>query len=112
MTPEAAARLLAHRWPGNVRELKSLCTRLAVLHPGAPVTPGLLPPEIAGEGEGEAPAEGLWAMERQAILKALREHGGNRSAAARALQIPRHVLLYRLKKYGIEGGGAGSPQKA
>jgi len=103
VTPEAAFRLRAHSWPGNVRELKSLCTRLAVLHPGAPVTPDLLPPEIGGGGWGARVGGGLWALEREAIVRALRDHGGNRSAAARALEIPRHVLLYRLKKYGIEG---------
>lgn len=100
--PEAKALLLAHPWPGNVRELKSLCTRLAVLHPGHPVTAGLLPPEMRTGGAAHRAVEGLWALEREAIARALREHGGNRSAAARALKIPRHVLLYRMRKFGIE----------
>jgi two-component system NtrC family response regulator len=93
----------AYPWPGNVRELQSLCQRLAILHPGRAVTPELLPPEIRGKepGEGEA-SDGLWGVERDAIVKALRENGGNRSAAARALKVPRHVLLYRMKKFGIE----------
>jgi two-component system NtrC family response regulator len=93
----------AYPWPGNVRELQSLCQRLAILHPGRAVTPELLPPEIRGKepGEGE-PSDGLWGVERDAIVKALRENGGNRSAAARALKVPRHVLLYRMKKFGIE----------
>lgn len=102
VTPEAAARLRAHSWPGNVRELKALCTRLAVLHPGVPVTPDLLPPDTGGEGGGAGEEGGLWALERQAIVRALKDHGGNRSAAARALRIPRHVLLYRLKKFDVE----------
>jgi DNA-binding NtrC family response regulator len=38
-------------------------------------------------------------------LTALEKSGGNRSKAARMLQIPRHVLLYRLKKYGIDEEG-------
>jgi two-component system NtrC family response regulator len=40
-------------------------------------------------------------MERAMVLQALADHHWNKSAAARALGIPRHVLLYRLQKYGI-----------
>ena len=96
----AARRLLAYAWPGNVRELQSLCQRLAILHPGRPVAEDLLPRELMQSDGGDS-AEGLWALEREAIARALRESGGNRSAAARALRIPRHVLLYRIKKFGI-----------
>jgi len=39
--------------------------------------------------------------EKDMVLRALQKSNGNRSAAARALGVPRHVLLYRLKKYGI-----------
>jgi two-component system NtrC family response regulator len=38
-------------------------------------------------------------LEREIVLKALEKHQGNRSAAARYLGVPRHVLLYRLLKY-------------
>ncbi len=103
VTDPAMALLQRYPWPGNVRELQNLCKRLAILHRGDPITPALLPPEI--RESTNAPAEdlrGLWALERQAILEALRAAKGNRSAAARALHIPRHVLLYRLKKFGIE----------
>jgi two-component system NtrC family response regulator len=102
MDQRALAMLRAYPWPGNVRELQSLCQRLAILYPGQAVTPAMLPPEMRGEEpESQAPAEGLWAMEREAIVKALREHNGNQSAAARSLRIPRHILIYRMKKYGL-----------
>lgn len=45
----------------------------------------------------------LPALEREIILKALDLCKGNRSATARYLGIPRHVLLYRLKKYQRQG---------
>jgi two-component system NtrC family response regulator len=101
------ATLLAHTWPGNVRELMNLCQRLAVLHPRQPFTAALYAPtpsEPTGSGLPEsAPVpEGLWELERAAVLKALEDAGGNKSAAARTLKIPRHVLLYRIKKFGIE----------
>lgn len=108
LEPVAQSLLVAYSWPGNVREIQNFCQRLAVLYPGRPITADLLPAEMreakpeAGAGEREEAPTGLWAMEREAIVGALREHGGNRSAAARALQVPRHILLYRMKKYGLD----------
>ncbi len=102
LEPGAMAILSNYRWPGNVRELQSLCQRLAILYPDQAIVPTMLPPEMRGvETDRQAPAEGLWGMEREAIVKALREHNGNQSAAARSLRIPRHILIYRMKKYGL-----------
>ena len=41
-------------------------------------------------------------VSRDLIIKALRRTDGNRSRAARLLSIPRQVLLYQMKKLGIE----------
>ena len=102
LDPGALAILRTYHWPGNVRELQSLCQRLAILHPDQTVVPAMLPPEMRGiEQEVGSPVEGLWGMEREAIVRALREHNGNQSAAARSLRIPRHILIYRMKKYGL-----------
>lgn len=105
--PSAQAALEAYSWPGNIRELMNLCQRLAILSPRQTVTLDLLPPEIARRAAAEAdsnphPPEGLREQERAAVLHALEASGGNRSAAARALRVPRHILLYRIKKYGLE----------
>jgi DNA-binding NtrC family response regulator len=106
LAPESLRLVQAYRWPGNVRELANLCQKLAILYPRQRVTPDMLPLEITGSGTvraGEAGVGGgLFEQERSVIMRALREHGGNRSAAARALKVPRHILLYRLKKYGLE----------
>jgi two-component system NtrC family response regulator len=108
LEPPVREALLRYAWPGNVRELMNLCERLAILHPRQKVTLATLPLEISGGTPAGADApmpsagEGLWGMERAAVLNALQECGGNKAAAARALKIPRHVLLYRLKKFEIE----------
>jgi two-component system NtrC family response regulator len=47
-------------------------------------------------------------MERRAVADALAASGWNQSRAARLLGIPRHVLLYRMKKFGIARTGSGS----
>ncbi|HDL19320.1 MAG TPA: hypothetical protein ENH29_09720, partial [Bacteroidetes bacterium] len=41
-------------------------------------------------------------VESTAISKALQEANGNQSEAARLLDIPRHVLLYRMEKLGLK----------
>ncbi len=105
LEPSAQEAFEAYSWPGNIRELMNVCQRLAILSPRQRVTPDLLPPEISGaapEGHEDLVPTGLWEQERTAIVRALRENDGNRSAAARALRVPRHILLYRIKKYGLE----------
>lgn len=47
----------------------------------------------------------LMELEKQIILAALAKLGGNQSATARYLNIPRHVLLYRLEKYELDEDG-------
>ncbi|MCG8471543.1 MAG: sigma-54 dependent transcriptional regulator [Desulfobacterales bacterium] len=104
---EAEKRLLRHPWPGNIRELKNAVERCAILSP----TDVIEGSQLALEGrEAEAkpggfclPQEGLNLpeLEKDLIRQALERSGGNRSKAARLLGIARHVLIYRLEKYGI-----------
>ncbi|MCA9297318.1 MAG: response regulator [Phycisphaerales bacterium] len=60
----------------------------------------------APPAESVAPADGtrtIAVIEREAISAALREHGGNRSAAAAALGISRRTLYNRIEQYRNEG---------
>jgi DNA-binding NtrC family response regulator len=112
--PPAVLEELSRRaWPGNVRELKNACERMVVLCPGDEISIGDLPP-LALSAEGRTPegilanwpplpAEGLSLvdLERRVIERALRLKAGNITQAAAYLRIPRHVLVYRLEKYGI-----------
>jgi DNA-binding NtrC family response regulator len=101
---EAAAmeRLSAHCWPGNVRELRNVLTRAWVLG-GNPIRAAHLTisPVVAAqpppmEAYDPAPEE-----ERARLVDVLQQVGENRSAAARALGIPRTSLHYRLKRHGL-----------
>lgn len=105
--PDEAMRLLqTYDWPGNVRELENFCERIILMSPGdtideraARIQIDLLSKE---QREIGAPAKmTLPEMERHAVLDALVASGWNQSMAARRLGIERHVLLYRMKKYGI-----------
>jgi DNA-binding NtrC family response regulator len=109
--------LLAYDWPGNVRELENLAKRMELLAEGPHLTIADVPPAIRAAGEpaarrhgelGELPfrlPEGgldLVDLERRVIAAVLVREGGNQSAAARYLNIPRHILLYRMEKYGLK----------
>ncbi|HIJ78989.1 MAG: sigma-54 dependent transcriptional regulator [Desulfobulbaceae bacterium] len=108
---EAALNLLkSYSWPGNIRELRNIVERSLILRRGATIEAeelqlGGKPPQLAFDSANlpDIPAEGLSLerVEKGLIVKALALANGNRSEAARLLKIPRHVLIYRLEKFGI-----------
>lgn len=111
-TKEALNALTGYYWPGNVRELENVITRILILRRGDVVGIEDLPERILSERKPAGPApvinlppEGysLEKLERDIVVEALERNNWNKSAAAAFLQIPRHVLLYRLEKYGIDG---------
>ncbi len=102
--------LQKYHWPGNVRELENIIERMVTLAAGDRITLQDLPSYILSEvGDSSSssllriPEEGisLQAVEKQVILELLKRTQGNQSQAARLLQIPRHVLIYKMKKLGI-----------
>jgi two-component system NtrC family response regulator len=109
--PAAMDRMERHDWPGNVRELENLVERLVVLGRGDTIRETDLPAAVRSEGPRlggariEIPPEGLVLeeVERGLLEEALRRHGGNQSAAARFLGISRQTLIYRMKKFGLQG---------
>ncbi|MGZ0086275.1 sigma 54-interacting transcriptional regulator [Caldibacillus thermoamylovorans] len=114
VTDEAMARLLAYDWPGNVRELENVLGRamifmkfhevmIDVLHL-PPLTAPSSPPSFGGESEEEwRPLDEMVARyEARLLEQALRRHGGNKTATARALGISVRNLYYKLEKYGLD----------
>ena len=116
--PEAIAELGSRAWRGNVRELKNLNQRLVLMRRGKRITmadlrrlaphSGTVAPATPIE---ETPPGGLplrslptsgvslIELEKEVIRRALAICGGNRSKTAEFLEIPRHVLVYRISKY-------------
>lgn len=95
--------LTKHHWPGNVRELENLIERMVVLRHGDVLTKSDLPNDFSIEPEKTDTNQTVTfhEAEKSLILSALEKSNGNRTKAAELLAIPRHVLLYRLKKYGV-----------
>jgi DNA-binding NtrC family response regulator len=96
LTPEVMAALKAHSWPGNVRELRHAIERALLLSPAGTLSPSEL--DLAPSGSGNTthhplpfPAT-LHQITAAAAQAAVDMHSGNKSAAARQLQISRARL--------------------
>jgi len=110
-SPELLERLQSREWRGNVRELENLCQRIVLLAEDDLLTPELIDaPESSRDGQAsvstsriELPAQGisLVDLEREVIIRALEMNRYNQTQTAKFLRIPRHVLLYRIEKFGI-----------
>jgi two-component system response regulator AtoC len=105
LSDEALAHLVAYPWPGNVRELENVVERAVLLARGEQLALRDLPERLEANHE---PREGDLALRRSRktleadlIRRALRRTGGNRTRAARLLEISHRALLYKLKEYGI-----------
>lgn len=110
--PNAMRSLMAHRWPGNIRELENVIERACILCEEGRVTSDCLPPSVRLPDEGDSGEtvgdENLSikkaedTIERDLIRKALAKTSGNRTQAAKMLEISHRSLLYKIKEYGIE----------
>ena len=106
LTPEALDCLIKYPFPGNVRELGNIIEQAVVLSRRDIITVRDLPLRVyTGEEKSEGNLgleEKVAELERDSLFKALRETGGNKSAAARSLGISERKIRYMLKKYGGE----------
>src|SRR6185436_4562412 len=83
MTAEALDLLCGHSWPGNVRDLRNCMERLVVLDHHGEIRPEDLPRELRLPAAFRPANRGAAShAEREALLHALLECRGNRTAAA------------------------------
>jgi transcriptional regulator with GAF, ATPase, and Fis domain len=110
LLPEAARALLTYQWPLNVRELERCLQAAVVLAGDGPVALRHLPPAVAvpdhRQGQNGPVAAPLLAepdrRRREEIVAALRENGGNVTAAAKALGKARVQVQRWMRRYGID----------
>lgn len=115
----AAARALErYHWPGNVHELRNVIQRIS-LFAADEISLEDLPPEVLNGNPVELLAKAcarcfaeqslsfgdvVECLETNLLRQALKDAGGNRSRAARALGLSLSTLRDKLRKYGLDGG--------
>src|SRR5512144_2104407 len=100
-TAEATDLLSGYRWPGNVRELENVIERAVIVSESDMIgAEDLSIPAYAAVADMSVNPS-LEEMEKNYILRALKEAGGNQSKASQLLGIDRKPLYLKLKKYGI-----------
>lgn len=105
LLPEAMKAIERHDWPGNVRELKNAVERAVAFSDDGVIGPDDLDLDDAGEDDvaETAPASGsLEQVERDHIVRTLRETGGNIKKSAEILGIERRTLYNKAKRLGID----------
>jgi DNA-binding NtrC family response regulator len=120
---ESALEALSnHPWPGNIRELENVIERAVLFCDGTALRLSDLPAEIqrieerrpdvpssrpprtsAGLSDGlkEQVKAAMSRLERELIVKALEQTGGNVTHAARLLKISRKGLQLKMKELGL-----------
>jgi DNA-binding NtrC family response regulator len=107
-TPDALECLMQFSWPGNVRELRTAIEHAVVLSRGERIARRDLPPFVRN---GSAPAETKFLqgndltvkeVEKQLIVRALKETNGNRTRAAKKIGMSRRTFHRKLHAHHLE----------
>lgn len=113
ITREALARIVNYPWRGNVRELENCIERSLILSDGDLIDIGSLPSTLRGLSSEVEVTSTLISEDELSIKKvtqeieisliqrALERTNGNRTQAAKLLEISQRALLYKLKDYGL-----------
>jgi DNA-binding NtrC family response regulator len=114
LAPDALDALDQYEWPGNVRELGNVLERAVILAEGATIPAGLVASRLRAHGSSaaspaparsdlhEAVRETVRRVETDLIGRVLRDCGGNKSEAARRMNISYRSLWAKVKEYGLE----------
>jgi two-component system response regulator AtoC len=110
VSPTARRLIQRYWWPGNVRELENVIERAIVMADGRTLGLKDLPPylqqaqssDMLNDDDNLSIKEGSRRLEKTLIRKALEKTGGNRTQAAKILEISHPALLYKIKAYGLD----------
>ena len=99
--------LMAYHWPGNVRELENCIERAVLVSQDEVIRGHHLPPTLqtasaTGTTHPGSLQAAVDALEKELLVESLKEHRGNRAAAARALGLTERVMGLRVDKHQID----------
>jgi len=102
LSDEVIERMQAYDWPGNVRELENFIEKTMIFCRGTQVEIEALPWEMRREKRADVKGlslkKAMARIEREYIRKALVATDGNRTRAARMLEISLRALHYKIKE--------------
>jgi transcriptional regulator with PAS, ATPase and Fis domain len=107
--PDAVNKLMSYRWPGNVRELNNVIQRTALLANTQIITARDIPVDLGQEVSSDnwvatlPIGKSLAEVETQFILETLKFHDGNRTHAARTLDISLRTLRNKINEFTAAG---------
>lgn len=109
-TPVSMDALSKYSWPGNVRELENCIERAVILTMGEYISGKDLLPAVLGNFQNDRQdnddvdlgGKSLDDVEKMAIITTLKQTNGNKTQAAKILNITRTTLNNKLKKFGIQ----------
>ena len=116
VTGEAMHMLQSYDWPGNIRELRNVVQRMAIFANGS-ITPNNLPSEIHSSSSLESILKAcnrclveekmgfeeiVNCLEKNLVKQALLKSAGNKSQAAKLLDLSLSTFRDKLKKFGLE----------
>ena len=106
--PEAVLLLKAYDWPGNVRELRNIIERAVIISRSNIIKPEDLSEKLKRQS-GDGPliqfplGTNMEEVERHMILRTLDFTGGNKTEAARILEVSLKTLHNKLNRYRLKG---------
>lgn len=112
ISKEALECLLKYSWPGNIRELENCIERVMILCEGEIISKENLPRAVLQNSVSDTYAieaddnlsikEHTRRLEKHLIKQALIRTKGNRTQAAKLLEVSHRTLLYKIKEFGLE----------
>ncbi|HOP40698.1 MAG TPA: sigma-54 dependent transcriptional regulator [Geobacteraceae bacterium] len=112
LSADFMTKLMDYEWPGNVRELENCIERGLVLCNGECIGIECLPEKLCRKRDEHVKTDSVAdtlslkrageQLEKDYIRMALEKTAGNRTRAAKILEISLRALLYKMKEYGLE----------
>lgn len=99
LAPDAMRQLSRLPWPGNVSQLRRVLTETVARQRSGIIRADKLPPECRSVTRRKLTQ--LEALERDAIVRSLQDHGGNKQEAAGSLGMSRATIYRKINDYGI-----------
>lgn len=101
-SPEFFSLLGAHSWKGNIRELKNIIERAVILCNSPQLEATHLPADFLSPSAGPLTVFDLAEVEKRHIRLVLNHTGGNKTEAARLLNIGLTTLYRKIQEYRLD----------